>query len=335
MVLGGIATAVAAVVGGGFAIYRKTKKRAALIRELRMMQTMGHNRSGDPWVIGKYRVLKKLGTGGMAKVYLAANAQGNLVALKVPDPQFFQTEEHRTYFRQELSVGKKMQHPNVVRILDYADGAEGMPYIAMEYVDGVTLDKKLPRKRPVSLDFAAIILSRVSAALEYAHNMGVIHRDIKPENIMISRDGEVKVTDFGIARDLWDPPRATGDGNTFVGSPHYMSPEQISTEKVDYRTDYYSIGVLAFRLMTGYLPFEGETTLEVITRKVSQLPPPPSTYNQDIPLELEQLIRELMQREPERRPVSALPIRKIFKKFVPKSKKRHTARSGSSVAEDF
>jgi serine/threonine-protein kinase len=125
--------------------------------------------------------------------------------------------------------------------------------------------------------------------------------------------------------------------NTFVGSPHYMSPEQISCEKVDYRTDYYALGVLAFRLPTGYLPYEGDTTLEVITRKVSQHAPPPSAFNQNIPLELEQLIREMMQREPERRPVSALPIRKTLKKFLPKPSRKHGAakRSYTSTTEDF
>jgi len=317
---------------------RAARRHAALIREMKVMRRMGRDHGPDLLKVGKYRIVRRLGSGGMAKVYLAKRADGTFVALKVPDPQFFQTEEHRQYFRQELSVGKKMQHPNVVRILDYSDGGSGgdIPYIAMEYVDGATLDKKLPRQRPVSMDFAATILSNVIAALEYAHNLGVIHRDIKPENIMLSKSGEVKVADFGIARDLWDPPRAGSGGNTFVGSPHYMSPEQISSEAVDYRTDYYALGILAFRLLTGYLPFEGETTLEVITKKVSQLPPPPSAYNQDIPADIELLVRELMQREPEQRPVSALPIKKVFKKFVPKPRKRHSAaRRPEPKTEDF
>jgi serine/threonine-protein kinase len=321
---------------GVIAAMRAARKRAALVGEVSVMRQMGPG-DGDPLQIKKYRVQRKLGAGGMAKVYLAVAPDGRKVALKIPDPQFFQTEEHRNYFRQELSVSKKMQHPNVVRILDYSDGSgDELPYIAMEFVDGVTLDRRIPRRQPVNVEFAAKILYAVTSALEYAHNMGVVHRDIKPENIMLSNQGEVKVADFGIARDLWDPPRNAADANSFVGSPHYMSPEQINSEHVDYRTDYYALGVVGFRLLTGYLPFEGENTLEVITRKVSQLPPPPSTYNPNIPLEIESLIRDLMQREPERRPVAAVGIRKTLRKYLaPPKKKRGPARRPAPDGADF
>lgn len=298
--------------------------RRALVSEISALRE--GKRTDKPLRISRYRITRRLGAGGMASVYLALAPDGRKVALKIPDPQFFKTDEHRSYFRQELSIGKKMQHPNIIRILDYSDGGDrDLPYIAMEFVDGVTLDRRLPRGRPVPVEFAAKILHAVIGALEYAHNIGVVHRDIKPENIMLSRRGEVKVADFGIARDLWDPPRLSPETDTFLGSPHYMSPEQINSEQVDYRSDYYSLGVLSFRLLTGYLPFEGENTLEVITRKISQLPPPPSTYNRHIPVELEQLIRELMQREVERRPVSAIGIRKTLAKFLPRPKKRHRA----------
>lgn len=328
------AAALWALVG----FVRARRKVAEDIEELRELRNMPHGVSSREITrLGRYRILRKLGSGGMARVYLARSSDNKLVALKLPDPHLFRTTEHRTYFSQELSVGKKMQHPNLVRILDYSDGGPGrIPYIAMEYVDGVTLDRKLPRGAPLKLPQAALILHKIMAGLEYAHNMGVVHRDIKPENVMISRAGEVKVADFGIARDIWDPPRINPDENTFVGSPHYMSPEQINSEKIDYRTDYYAFGVLAFRLLTGHLPFEGDNTLEVITRKVSQLPPPPSAYNRDIPLELETLVRDLLQREPERRPVSATGIRKVLRKFLPTVRKRRSApRRVRDENEDF
>lgn len=291
-------------------------RRAALAREVTALREIGFDHK-DPLCVNGYRIVRRLGVGGMAKVFLAVGADHQKIALKIPDPQFFITEAHRAYFRQELSVGTKMQHPNIVRILDYSDGAnDTLPYIAMEYVDGAPLDHRLPKGRPVPLAFAVGVLYAVTCALEYAHNMGVVHRDIKPANIILGRRG-IKVTDFGIARDMWDQTRTTAEEHTFVGSPHYMSPEQINCGRVDYRTDYYALGVLAFRMLTGYLPFEGDNTLEVITRKVTQLPPPPSTYNRNIPLDIEQLIRELMRREPDRRPVSALTIRKTFRSFLP------------------
>lgn len=325
-----------ALIGAVIVMMRSMGKRSSLVREVSAMRQGSAYDGGDPLRIKKYQIVRKLGAGGMAKVYLAIGPDGRKVALKIPDPQFFQTEEHRSYFRQELTVSKKMQHPNVVRILDYSDGSGGeLPYIAMEFIDGVTLDKRLPKRRPVDVEFAAQILYAVTSALEYAHNMGVVHRDIKPENIMLSREGAVKVADFGIARDLWDPPRISPDENSFVGSPHYMSPEQINSEQVDYRTDYYAMGVMAFKLMTGYLPFEGENTLEVITRKVSQLPPPPSTYNPNIPLEIEALIRELMRREPEHRPVAGVGIRKTLRKYLAKPKKRHGARKTATEGPEF
>lgn len=318
---------VTAIVWGLAVLLQSQRKLAEDVEELRELRNMPPDASArDITRIGRYRVLRKLGSGGMARVYLARGGDGKFVALKIPDPHLFETEEHRTYFSQELSVGKKMQHPNVVRILDYSDGGPGrIPYIAMEFVDGVTLDKKLPTKKPIKLHQAAFILHKIISGLEYAHNMGVVHRDIKPENVMISRTGDIKVADFGIARDIWDPPRVNPDENTFVGSPHYMSPEQINSEKIDYRTDYYAFGVLAFRMLTGHLPFEGENTLEIITRKVSQLPPPPSAYNQEIPLELESLVRDLLQREPDRRPVSATGIRKVLRKYLPAVKRRRSA----------
>ncbi len=328
---------VGVVLVGSVAMYIRRKRHLLhLDDEVRFMLGKVDEADGTTLRLRRYRIIGRLGAGGMARVYLAASSGGQRVALKIPDPRYFQTEEHRDLFRQELSVSKKMQHPNIVRILDYSDGSgEDPPYIAMEFVDGVTLDKKLPRHQPVDITFAARILHEVTLALEYAHNMGVVHRDIKPENIMLSRSGEVKVTDFGIARDLWENQGGEVESDAFVGSPHYMSPEQINSEHVDYRTDYYALGVLAYRLVTGYMPFEGDNTLEVITRKVSQLPPPPSTYVDKIPSEFEQMVRDLMQREPERRPVSTVGIRKVWRKYLAPARRRHTARRVEKVADDF
>ena len=328
---------VLVLLAGIAVLLRRQRQHADLVAEVRALREMPGPGGGDPLQVKKYRILRKLGSGGMAAVYLADGPKG-LVALKIPDPHYFQTEEHRTFFNQELSVSRKMKHPNIVEILDHSDGTgDGLPYIAMEYIDGVTLDKRLPKKRPVPLEWACKILLEVTEALDYAHNIGgVVHRDIKPENIMLTRDGTVKVADFGIARDRRDKEHASEDSNAFVGSPHYMSPEQINSEDVDYLTDYYALGVVAFRLLTGYLPFEGENTMEVITRKVSQLPPPPSTYNPNLPLEVETLVRELMQREKERRPRSAVSIKKTLKRFVSPPKKRHGPRRPDAAAEsDF
>jgi serine/threonine-protein kinase len=319
-----------------YGMVRSVRRHQALITDVREMLHDGVETSNVLVVGGRYKIVDRLGTGGMARVYLARSLHdGQPVALKIPDPQFFQTDEHREYFRQELSVGTKMQHPNIVRILDFSDGTEtgGMPYIALEYVHGETLDDKLAKHGACPLGWSVQILERVLAALEYAHNMGVVHRDIKPENIMLSTDGEVKVTDFGIARDRWDKPTVPADPNTFVGSPYYMSPEQINTDEVDYRTDYYALGVLAYRLFTGHLPFDGETTFEIITRKVSQVPPQVSTFKPDIPADLDQLVRDLIQKEPDRRPVSAVAIGKVLRKYLPRPGRRRSAASRRRTEE--
>jgi eukaryotic-like serine/threonine-protein kinase len=331
----GVLVAVAVVIAW---VARTLARRRQLAYELSEYHKLGSHDVRDPLAIGPYRVIRRLGSGGMAKVYLARSNKGGLVALKLPDPAFFRTDEHRSYFRQELSVGQKMQHENVVRILGYSDGGDGdIPFIAMEYVEGTTLDRKLVANQPCNLVESVTILSEVVAALEYAHSLGVIHRDIKPENIMLTREGQVKVADFGIARDLWERPRAHVEDDTFVGSPHYMSPEQINGEAVDYRTDYYSLGILAYRMLTGRLPFDGKSTIEVITRKVSETPPTPSTYNRDLPLELEALVRDLIQRDLSRRPVSALNIKKVLKKLIPPPDKRYRAkqRKKSPQGHDF
>ena len=221
---------------------------------------------------GKYQTIEMLGRGGFATVYKAENTiLGNIVALKVLDAALATDETFERRFLQEAQQTVRLDHPNIMRVLDL-DKVDGKLFIVMEYVPGKNLRDSLIQQA-VSLDQAAKIVRQIGSALDYAHSHQIVHRDVKPSNIMIRDDGQVKLADFGIAKAV-EGARLTLTGTT-IGTPIYMSPEQSRGTELDGRSDIYSLGIIAFELITGQVPFQGDTAA-VIYKQIHEQPPLPS-----------------------------------------------------------
>ena len=221
---------------------------------------------------GRYKVVRKLGTGGMANVYLAEDQElGRRVAIKMLDDRHAQDEQFVERFRREAKNAAGLSHPNIVSIYDRGQ-AEGTYYIAMEYLEGRTLKELLvargPTPIPVAIDYARQIL----AALGFAHRNGVVHRDIKPHNVAVAPDGRVKVMDFGIARAGTSQMTETG---SIIGTAQYLSPEQAKGAPVGPASDIYSVGIVLYEMLTGSVPFTGDTPLEIAMKHLSATPEPP------------------------------------------------------------
>ena len=249
-------------------------------------------------VIGdRYEVLEKIGTGGMSDVYKAKDHKLNrLVAVKVLKQEFSENENFVSKFRVEAQSTAGLLHPNTVNVYDVGD-EDGINYIVMELVDGITLKKYIEKKSRLSVKEAVSIAIQVAMGLEAAHNNGIIHRDIKPQNIMISRDGKVKVTDFGIAK------AATSNTITsnVMGSVHYTSPEQARGGYSDAKSDIYSLGITLFEMLTGRVPFNGDTTVAIAIKHIQEELPSPADYNDEIPISVEKIVLKCCQKSPDRR----------------------------------
>ncbi|WAM34777.1 Stk1 family PASTA domain-containing Ser/Thr kinase [Caldicellulosiruptor morganii] len=250
----------------------------------------------DDFVIGnRYSVIEKLGSGGMSVVYKAKDKVLNrYVAIKVLRSEFASDEEFLTRFRTEALAAASLSHPNIVSIYDVGE-QEGMHYIIMEYVNGKTLKEFMKEVGRVSTKDAVTIAIQVLRALDHAHKKGIVHRDIKPQNILIDENGIVKVTDFGIARAV-----STGtiiNTNLTIGSVHYFSPEQARGGYVDNRSDLYSLGVVLYEMLTGVLPFDGDTPISIALKHLQEQPVRPTLYNPDIPRSLEAIILKALQKD--------------------------------------
>ncbi|MBH0130488.1 Stk1 family PASTA domain-containing Ser/Thr kinase [Salinibacterium sp. NK8237] len=234
---------------------------------------------------GRYQIGELLGHGGMADVHLGTDTRlGRRVAIKLLKPSLANDPAFRTRFRREAHDAAKMAHPTIVRIFDAGEesvvdetGHETLiPFIIMEYVDGRLL-KDIVAEGPIAPEESARIVSQVLTALEYSHRAGVVHRDIKPGNIMVTKSGQVKVMDFGIARAVSDSAATIAESSAIVGTAQYFSPEQARGEGVDARSDLYSTGVVLFELLTGQPPFTGANPVAVAYQHVNSEPVPPST----------------------------------------------------------
>lgn len=249
------------------------------------------------YIADRYEILGKVGAGGMSDVYKAKDLTlGRFVAIKVLKAEFSEDINFVTKFRSEAQAAAGLEHPNIVNIYDV--GSEnGLHYIVMEYVEGITLKTYIEKKGQLSFKEAVSIAIQVGRGIEAAHNKNIVHRDIKPQNIMISTEGKVKVTDFGIAR------AATSNtiSSDVMGSVHYSSPEQARNGFVDGKSDIYSLGIVMYEMVTGRVPFDGDTTVAVAIQHLQEEMVPPSVYAPNLPISMEKIILKCTQKNPDRR----------------------------------
>ncbi len=252
---------------------------------------------------GRYRLMELLGQGGMATIYRANDAQLNRdVAVKILRPEYGRDPEFGARFRQEAQSAAALNHPNVVSVYDFGQDENG-PYIVMELVDGEDLATILRRSGPLAPRQAARLTADVARALSAAHARGLVHRDVKPGNILVSSDGRVKVSDFGIARAIAEA-QMTLPGTT-LGSVHYFSPEQARGEQATAASDIYSLGIVLYETLTGRRPFEGDSAASIAMARLAGPPPSPSDVRGGIPPALEAITLRAMALEPAQRFPSA------------------------------
>jgi len=262
----------------------------------------------------RYRILGRIGEGGMGTVYLCEHvALGKRMAVKVLRPEFSRDEELLRRFQHEARAASQIGQENIIDVFDFGHTPDGSAYFVMEALDGESLARLLRREGALPLQRALPILNQICRALGAAHQRGIVHRDLKPENVFVVRrdDGAdfVKVLDFGISKSAIssDGKRLTRAGS-IIGTPEYMSPEQAAATSVDHRSDIYAFGVLAYEMVTGRLPFQGETPLATLLKHQSEAPLSPRRLRSDLPLEVETLILRALVKKPEGRQQSMAEV---------------------------
>jgi beta-lactam-binding protein with PASTA domain/tRNA A-37 threonylcarbamoyl transferase component Bud32 len=251
---------------------------------------------------GRYRILRRLGSGGMANVYLAEDQElGRRVAIKILNEKHAGDEQFVERFRREAKNAAALSHPNIVSIYDRGE-AEGTYYIAMEFLDGRTLKELILARGPAPIGISIEYARQILAALRVAHRSGLVHRDIKPHNVLVDDEGRVKVTDFGIAR---AGPSQMTEAGSIIGTAQYLSPEQAQGAPVSQASDLYSVGIVLYELLTGQVPFTGETPVEIAMKHLSKMPTPPSRLRPEISRDLDLVVMRALAKDPEDRYASA------------------------------
>ena len=265
-------------------------------------QSTGGFRDLQDKKLGEFQILRRLGKGGMAEVYLAEQTSlHRQVALKILREKSLDDEVTLARFEREAKAAANLNHPNIVQV--YTIGSEeGIHYIAQEYVKGLNLKDFLARKGPPDVQLALHIMRQVASALQKAAEAGIVHRDIKPENIMITRKGVVKVADFGLAQlvHTGEALNLTQEGTT-MGTPLYMSPEQVNGKKLDHRSDIYSLGVTCYHMLAGRTPFQGETALSIAVKHLNEEPRPLKEIRSDLPPSFHRIIHKMLRKDPANR----------------------------------
>jgi len=250
-------------------------------------------------IAGKYEVVRCLGAGSMGLVYACRNrVLGQIVAVKVLFPEVASDKIAAARFKNEILASYEVSHPNVVRAYDYISERDLVAY-SMEYVGGGDLASKLGSDERMPISQIVRMLSQMAAGCQAIHDAGIVHRDLKPENILLTSEGSVKIADFGIARNRHGP-KLTEHGGV-VGTIDYVAPEYMLRSQVDWRSDIYALGILAYEMVTGESPFQAESVYATMTKRLKTDPEPPSRLRSECPPELDQIILKAMQREPEKR----------------------------------
>jgi serine/threonine-protein kinase len=268
-------------------------------------------------LVNRYRLDELIGSGGMADVYRATDTiDSKIVAVKILKQEFAQKSEFLRRFRNESQAVTSLAHPNIVKIHNVNfDGDE--QFIVMEYIDGITLREYMDEKKKLGQKDVVHFSIQILRALQHAHTKGIIHRDIKPQNIMLLADGTIKVMDFGVAKIARD--NTTGNGQT-VGSVHYLSPEQARGDDIDERSDVYSVGVMAYEMLTGQKPFDADTPVSVAVMHMQTKPTPPKDLNPEIPFGLEEIVMKALEKDIATRYKNAIAMIKDFEAFKANNK---------------
>ncbi len=278
------------------------------LSEKKELEIMSASKRGE----GRYRIIDKIGEGGMGIVYKAEdNLLKRIVALKVLKKSIFRNEKSIDRFYSEARLSAKMNHPNIITVYDVGT-IDGEPFISMEFVEGTNFINYLKRKKRLSFKQTLFVALNLFRALEYAHKKGIIHRDIKPQNIMLTRDKQIKIMDFGLAVFIKEKGN---DENVIAGTPTYMSPEQIKGENVDNKTDIYSAGITLFHLIVGFPPFRGDN---VANQHLFATPPKVIEIREDVPVEFSDFIAKCIEKSKDKRYLSASEALLVLKKIQSK-----------------
>ena len=262
---------------------------------------------------GRYEIQELIGVGGMANVYRCTDTiDDREVAIKILKDEYLNNEEFIRRFKNESKAIAMLSHPNIVKVYDVSFG-DMIQYIVMEYIDGITLKEYIDRQGIIEWKDALHLATQILKALQHAHECGIVHRDIKPQNIMLLQDGTIKVTDFGIARFSDKATRTMTE--QAIGSVHYIAPEQARGDVTDGKTDIYSVGVMLYEMLTGKLPFDGDSAVTVALMQLQSTPKRPREVNPGIPIGLEQITMKAMQKQPSARYTSAAEMLSDIERF--------------------